>query len=135
MLYITAQAQDTTRQSRTVTKSQDKQALTDEPYRKMFKIAEFPRIAPAPIITIPVPKKNDDMIEIQKCFLKIIFKKTNKLAQPKLRMILPRIAHTSEPKFTANESPTNSPARIVPRRYVMHIHAIANAQVRVLLII
>ena len=54
----------------------DKQAKTDEPYKKIFKIAEFPSIAAAPIIKIPVPKKNEEAIEIQKCFLKIMFKKT-----------------------------------------------------------
>ena len=37
---------------------------------------ELPIIAAAPIIKIPVPKKNEEAIEIQKCFLKIIFKKT-----------------------------------------------------------
>ena len=30
----------------------------------MFKIAELPKIAAAPIIKMPVPKKNDIIIEI-----------------------------------------------------------------------
>ena len=63
----------------------------------MFNIAEFPRIAAAPIIKIPVPKKNDIIIEIQKCFLKIMLINTYKLAQPKLIMSFPKSAQTSEP--------------------------------------
>ena len=112
----------------------DKQAKTDEPYKKMLSIAELPRIAAAPIIKIPVPKKNDERIEIQKFFLKIMFKKTYKLAQPKLIITLPSNAQIREPKFTENESPENKPAKIEPIKYVPHIQAIAKAQVSVLLI-
>ena len=82
----------------------------------MFKTAELPRTAAAPIIKMPVPKKNDEAIEIQKCFLKMIFKKTYKLAQPKLIIIFPRSAQTSDPKLTEKERPTNKPDKIVPRR-------------------
>ena len=113
----------------------DKQAETDEPYKKIFKMAELLSIAPAPIIKIPVPKKNDDAIEIQKYFLKIIFKKTYKLAQPRPMISLPSKAQTSEPKFTEKDSPTRAPARIVPSKYVKHIHIIAKAQTEDLLII
>lgn len=54
----------------------DKQAETDEPYKKIFKMAELPKTAPAPMITIPVPKKKDEAIEIQKWRLKIMLRKT-----------------------------------------------------------
>ena len=63
-----------------------------------------------------------------------MFKKTYKLAQPKLMMSFPSKAQTSEPKFTENDKPTNNPAKIVPNKYVMHMQAIANAQASVLLI-
>ena len=92
-------------------------------------------MAAAPIIRMPVPKKNDETIDIQKYFLKIIFKNTYRLAQPKLIIILPSSAHISDPKLTAKDNPTRAPARMVPSRYVMHIQAIANAQVIDLLII
>ena len=82
----------------------------------MFNIAELPRIAAAPIIKIPVPKKNEEMIEIQKCFLKMMFRKTYKLAQPKLIASFPSKAQTREPKLTEKGSPTKSPASIVPSR-------------------
>ena len=82
----------------------------------MFKIQEFPKIAPAPITSIPVPKKNDERIEIQKFFLKMIFKNTYKLAQPKLIISLPSKAQISEPKLTENDKPTKAPARIVPTK-------------------
>ena len=90
---------------------------------------ELPRIAAAPIIKIPVPKKNDEAIEIQKCFLKIMFKKTYKLAQPKLIISFPSKAQTREPKFTEKDSPVKAPAKIVPTKYVPHMQAIAKAQV------
>ena len=98
-------------------------------------MAELPSIAAAPIIKMPVPKKKDDAIEIQKCFLKIMFKKTYKLAQPKLISNFPSKAQIREPKFTEKDSPTSAPASIVPIKYVIHIEAIAKAQVRDLLII
>ena len=94
----------------------DKHAKTEDPYKKMFKMAELPRMAAAPIINIPVPKKNDETIEIQKCFLKIIFKKTYRLAQPKLIKIFPSKAHNNEPKLTTKDKPTKAPAKIVPTR-------------------
>ena len=113
--------------------SLDKQALTDEPYKKIFKTLEFPKIAAAPTINMPVPKKNEEAIEIAKYFLKIIFKNTYKLAQPTLIMIFPKIAQISEPTFTANDKPTNKPAKTAPNKYVIHIQAIAKAQIMVLL--
>ena len=82
----------------------------------MFSITEFPKIAAAPIIKMPVPKKNEETIEIQKCFLKIMFRNTYKLAQPKLIMIFPSNAQSREPKFTEKDNPTNNPAKIVPNR-------------------
>jgi len=82
----------------------------------MFKIQEFPKIAPAPITSIPVPKKNDERIEIQKFFLKIIFKNTYKLAQPRLIIIFPRSAQISDPKFTLNDKLTSNPAKTVPNK-------------------
>ena len=72
---MTAQDTETTKQVKSVTIPLDKHAATDEPYKKIFKMLEFPNIAPAPMIIIPVPKKNEEAIEIQKCFLKIMFKK------------------------------------------------------------
>ena len=104
------------RQTMTDKKLLDKQAYTEEPYKKIFNIAEFPSIAAAPIINIPVPKKNDETIEIQKCFLNMIFKNTYKLAQPKLIMIFPSNAQTSEPKLTEKDKPTNKPASMVPSK-------------------
>ena len=101
---MTDQVTEHNKHIRTDKKLLDKQAKTDEPYKKILSIAEFPRIAAAPIIKIPVPKKNDARIEIQKCFLKIMFKKTYKLAQPKLIITLPSKAQISEPKTSATSS-------------------------------
>ena len=134
-LYIAVHEAEHNRHIITDKKLLERQAKTDEPYRNIFKIPELPRIAAAAIIRIPVPKKNEEIIEIQKCFLKIIFKNTYKLAQPKLIIIFPRMAQISEPKLTENESPTSAPASIVPIRYVIHIAAIANAHIIDLLII
>ena len=50
----------------------DRQAYTDAPYKNTLSRAELPTTAAAPIINIPVPKKNDRTIEIQNFFLKII---------------------------------------------------------------
>ena len=135
MLYIIAQEVETIRQITTDKKLLDKQAKTDEPYKKILSKLEFPKIAAAPTIKIPVPKKNDDAIEMAKYFLKIIFKKTYKLAQPRLMIIFPSIAQIKEPKFTAKDNPTSNPAKIVPNKYVTHIQAIAKAQIIVLDII
>lgn len=93
----------------------------------MFSIGEFPSIAPAPMIMIPVPKKNEDAIEIPKNFLKITFKNTYKLAQPRLIIIFPSIAQINDHALTAKLMPENSPARIVAKRYEMHMQAIENA--------
>ena len=94
-----------------------KQALTDEPYKKMLRIEDdFPKIAPAPIIKMPVPKKKDEAIETPKYFLKITFKKVYKLAQPRLITTFPSIAQISEPKLTLKERPTKSPANTAPKR-------------------
>ena len=112
----------------------DKQANTDEPYKKILSIGELPTTAATPIIKIPVPKKNDDTIEIQKYFLNIIFKKTYKLAQPQAIISLPSTAQISDPKFTEKDNPTKAPANIVPTKYVKHIQAIANAHTEDLLI-
>ena len=96
----------------------------------MFKMLALPgRIAAAPIIKMPVPKKNDEAIDAAKYFLKIMFKKTYKLAQPRLIITFPKSAQTSEPKLTENGNPTSKPASIVPIRYVPHMQAIENAQV------
>ena len=66
-------------------------------------------------------------MEIPKYFLKMILRKTYKLAQPKLIAILPKIAIKSEPKLTENDALTSAPAITVPNKYVTHIHAIENA--------
>ena len=108
--------QDTARHIKTVKRLLERHANTDEPYKKIFKTLELPKIAAAPIIKIPVPKKKDDAIDTAKYFLKMIFKKTYKLAQPKLITILPKIAHISEPTLTAKDAPTKRPARTVPNK-------------------
>ena len=113
----------------------DKQANTEDPYKKIFNIGEFPTIAATPIIKIPVPKKKDDAIEMPKYFLKITFKKVYNAAQPKLIIILPRTAKIKDVTFVSNEILLNNPDAIVPIKYVKHIHAIAKAHVIVLLII
>ena len=76
----------------------------------------FPMIAAAPIIRIPVPKKNDEIIETPKYLLKIMFKNVYKLAHPKLIIILPKTAQISEPTFTSNDVPESIPARTPPIR-------------------
>ena len=116
ILYIPAQQTETTRQITTDKILLERQALTEDPYKKILSTLELPRIAAAPIINIPVPKKNDDTIDIAKYFLKITFKKTYKLAQPRLIIILPRIAQMSDPTFTEKDSPTSKPASIVPTK-------------------
>ena len=101
-----------------------------------FKTLAVPgKIAAAPIIKIPVPKKKEETIETAKYFLKITFKNTYKLAHPRLIIIFPRNAQISDPKLTEKDSPTNKPAKIAPSKYVIHIEAIARAQIIVLLII
>ena len=65
-LYITVQATEQIKHIITDRKLLDKQAKTDEPYKKILSIAEFPSIAAAPIIKIPVPKKKDDAIKKKK---------------------------------------------------------------------
>ena len=114
-----------------VKKFPDRQAKTDEPYKKTLSIGEEPTIAAAPIIKIPVPKKKQDSIDIPKYLLKITFKKVYRLAQPKLIMIFPNKAAKSEPKFTLKSVPVSPPAIIAPKRYETHIAAIAKAQDKV----
>ena len=46
--------------------------------------------------------------------LNMTFRKTYKLAQPKLIIIFPSNAQIKEPKLTENDKPTNNPAKIVP---------------------
>ena len=83
----------------------DRQAFTDEPYRKMLRKEEgrerLSTIAAAPMIRIPVPKKKEEAIEIPKYLLKITLRKVKRLAQPSERIILPNIATSREPIFTA----------------------------------
>ena len=43
-----------------------RQAKTDEPYKNMFSTEEFPKIAAIPMISIPVPKKKLEAMEIPK---------------------------------------------------------------------
>ena len=56
-----------------------RQALTDDPYRKIFRkdagSDRFSTIAATPMMRIPVPKKKLDAMEIPKYLLKIIFRK------------------------------------------------------------
>lgn len=101
-------------QTSKVTMLDDKQANTLEPYKKMFKKAEFENIAPAPMINIPVPKKKQLAIEIPKNLLKIIFKKVYKLAQPRLIIIFDNIAKINEGILTSNDACKNIPEAIVP---------------------
>ena len=120
---------DTSEQINNVNKLLLKQANTDEPYKKIFKIDEFDVKAPKAIIKIPVPKKNDEAIDTPKNLLKITFKKVYKLAHPKLIIILLIIAIIKEPTFTSKEAWTNNPATTVPIRYVMHMQAIEKAPI------
>ena len=57
----------------------ERQAFTEEPYRNIFRkndgSARFSTTAAAPIIRIPVPKKNEEASDIPKYLLKMIFKK------------------------------------------------------------
>ena len=92
-------------------------------------------MAAAPMIRMPVPKKKEDAIEIPKYFLKITFRNVYKLAHPKLIIIFPKTAQTKDSTFTSKGILTNKPAATAPSKYVIHIHAIANAQVIVLDII
>lgn len=73
-LYITAHVVEHTVQTNTVIMFPDKQAYTEAPYKKILSIELLPIMAAAPIMSIPVPKKNDAIIEIPKNFLKIMFK-------------------------------------------------------------
>jgi len=56
-----------------------RQALTDEPYRKMLRkavgIDRFSTMAATPMIRIPVPKKKLEAIEMPKYLLKIMLRK------------------------------------------------------------
>lgn len=113
---MTAHTAETNRHTSTVTKSLLRQANTELPYRKMFSTEEFPKIAAAPMMKIPVPKKNEDAMETAKYLLKMIFRKVYRLAQPRLISILPRTAHKSEPTFTAKEIPVSRPAAAAPIR-------------------
>ena len=63
-------------------------------------IADAERESVHSILEMIEAKKKDDAIEIQKCFLKIIFKNTYKLAQPKLITNFPSNAHNKEPTLT-----------------------------------
>ena len=81
----------------------ERHAKTDEPYKKIFNNDEFPMMAAAPIIRIPVPKKKEEAMEIPKYLLKIMLRKVYKLAHPKLITIFPKIAMIKEPTFTWNE--------------------------------
>lgn len=135
MLYIMLHATDTTRQISTVSILLDKLANTEDPYKNILRTGEFPTIDATPKTNIPVPRKNEEAIDIANFLRKIMLRKTYKLAQPRLIISFPRIAHIREPTPTANEVPTNSPAKIVANKYEMHMQAIANAQTIVLDII
>ena len=71
---MTAQATEHTRHTIKVTTVLERHAYTDAPYKKIFNRELFPKIAAAPMIRIPVPKKKEDAMEIPKYFLKITFK-------------------------------------------------------------
>ena len=94
----------------------ERQALTEDPYRKIFKIAEFPSMAAPPIIKIPVPKKKQDAIDIPKYFLKITLRKVNRLAHPKLITIFPNTATSKEPIFTLVSYPAIKPPMVPPTK-------------------
>ena len=88
-------------------------------------------MAATPMIKIPVPKKNEEAIEIPKYLRKITFKNVYRLAQPRLMIILLTIAIIKAPTFAEKDMPTKRPDATVPSRYVRHIQAMANAQVMV----
>ena len=72
---MTVHAREHTRQTTSVKGVADRQAYTEEPYRKILRIEELPIIAAAPIIKIPVPKKKLDAMEMPKYLLKIMLRK------------------------------------------------------------
>ena len=84
-----------------------RQAFTDEPYRNMFSknvgMDSFSTMAATPIISIPVPKKKLEAMEIPKYLLKIMLRKVYRLAQPRLITILPRMAIIREDTLTSVE--------------------------------
>ena len=57
-------------------------------------------------------------------------RKVYRLAQPRLMTIFPRIARMSEPTLTVVSYPAIKPPTVLPMKYVIHIHAMANAQTR-----
>ena len=61
-----AHAADTTMQVHSVMMLLLRQALTEEPYRKMFSAELLPRIAAAPMMGMPVPMKKLDAMEMPK---------------------------------------------------------------------
>ena len=94
----------------------DRQAFTDEPYKKIFKIDEFPTTDAAPMTGMPVPRTKHKAIEIPNFLLKITLIKVYKLAQPKLIIILPKMAKIRELALIVNERPVRAPARVPPIR-------------------
>lgn len=96
--------------------SDDKQAFTDEPYKKIFKIDEFPTSEAAPMTGIPVPRIKHKAIEIPNFLLKIMLIKVYKLAHPKLIIILPKMAKISETASMVNGRPIKAPASTPPIR-------------------
>ena len=72
---MTVHAAEHTRHKSRVTILLERQAYTEEPYRKILSTELFPIIAAAPMIRIPVPKKKEEAIEIPKNFLKITLRK------------------------------------------------------------
>ena len=113
-LYIKVHIVEFSIQTTRVINVLDKQAYTLEPYKNKFNKVELPKIAAAPIINMPVPKKKLEAIEIPKYFLKIIFKKVYKLAHPTLIIIFDIIAIINEETFTSKDAWIKIPEAIVP---------------------
>ena len=113
---MTAQITEQARHMNSVTILLERQAYTDEPYRKILRAGVLPRTAAAPMIRIPVPKKKEDTTEIPKYLLKITFRKAYRLAQPRLMIIFPRMAQIREPALTSKDALVKMPAAMPPIR-------------------
>ena len=66
------------------------------------------------MMRIPVPKKNEDAIEMPNCLRNTTFRKVYRLAQPRLMIILLRIAMISDAAFADNSGPVKGPAVTAP---------------------
>ena len=59
-----AQTTEISRQVKIVVMLLERHAKTEEPYRNILRAAEFPTIPAAPMISMPVPRKNERAIDM-----------------------------------------------------------------------